>query len=289
MAMGDGTGTDAAIQKKLRLLKIGLYGFVSSLVVTVFFLFFTGAVSLLGLVWTETGIIETAGNMIGSVIAFLFAAPFIFFAILIASLLMKPRGADMAPLMKPSAGAIAIIMVAGIVLSAVPILSAFIIVMAFLSLRGNGVIFFAMAYFALACLIFVLSVGYAMIREVSAVKELETDISWVRRVFRVLRVGGAGGGPEMDERSHRALTRAERIIGSSMGLVLFLIFQVQNIIETTRSVTGHGSDRTWLEVFATTDTLLALFALFIIIFSTLFIIKSVKTVFRVRGGGTQAL
>ena len=32
------------------------------------------------------------------------------------------------------------------------------------------------------------------------------------------------------------------------------------------------------------DTVLALFSMFIFIFSTLFIIKSVKTLFRVRGG-----
>lgn len=289
MIMDDSAGQDAAIGKKLRLLKIGIYGFIGSLVVAMVFLFSLGAVSLLGVLWPEGRMIEAAGSVVGVIFPLFFAAPFVFFIVLMAALLTRPREADMRPLMKPSAGAIAIIMVAGIVLSAASILSAFIIVMAFLYLRGNGVIFFAMAYFALACLIFVLSVGYAMIREVSAVRELETDISWVRRVFRVLRVGSADAGPAMDEKSHRALTRVERIIGSSMGLVLFLMFQVQNIIETTRSVTGHGSDRSWLEVFATMDTLLALCALFILIFSTLFIIKSVKTVFRVRGGGTQAL
>ena len=194
----------------------------------------------------------------------------------------------MRPLMKPAMGGIAIIIAGGVALSALPILTSFIIVMAALYLRGSGVIFLALAYFALACLVFFFAVAYALIREVASVKEAQTGVSWVRGAFRVFRVGSADAGPAMNEKSHRALTRVERIIGSTMGLVLFLVFQVQNIIETTRSVTGHGFDRTWLEVFATTDTLLALFALFILIFSTLFIIKSVKTVFRVRGVGTQA-
>lgn len=286
--MSDRTGNDSAIMTKLRLLKTGVFGFVGSLVFTVIFLFSLGAVSLLGLLWPGGGMIEAVGNMVGGIIPLFFAAPFGFFIVLMAALLKKPREADMRPLMKPAMGGIAIIIAGGVALSALPILTSFIIVMAALYLRGSGVIFLALAYFALACLVFFFAVAYALIREVASVKEAQTGVSWVRGVFRVLRVGSADAGPAMDEKSHRALTRVERIIGSSMGLVLFLMFQVQNIIETTRSVTGHGFDRTWLEVFATTDTLLALFALFILIFSTLFIIKSVKTVFRVRGVGTQA-
>ncbi|HOT43982.1 MAG TPA: hypothetical protein PLM53_05970 [Spirochaetota bacterium] len=287
MAVNDGTGQDAALRKKLRLLKIGLYGFVASLILAVFFMFFTGAVSLLGLVWTETEIIETAGSMIGGVIPVLFAAPFFFFGILFASLMMNPRETDMAQHMKPSAGALAVIIAAGVALCALPILAAFVIAMAALYLRGSGIIFLAMAYFGLACLVFFLSVSYAMIRDIAGMKDRGPAFGWVRKVFRVLRVDGADSGPMMDGKSHRALSRIERIIGSSMGLVLFLIFQLQNIYETARSVAGHGSDKSWLDVFAAMDTLLALFALFIIIFSTLFIIRSIKTVFRVRGGVAQ--
>jgi hypothetical protein len=281
--MGDRTGSDAAIRNKLRLLKIGLYGFICSLVFTVFSLFFMGAASLLGLVWTNGRIIGNVGNMIGSVIPIFFAAPLVFFALLITSLLMKPREADMAEHMKPSIAGIAIIIAAGVILCAFPILGAFVVVMAALYFHGYGTIFIAMAYFGLACLLFFLTGGYALVREVADARELRTDKTWIRSIFRVLRVGGAGG-PGMDRKMNRSLTRVERIVGSAMGTVLFLLFKARDLYETTRSITGHGSDSTWLDVFATMDTVLALFSIFIIIFSTLFIIRSVKILFRVRGG-----
>ncbi len=275
---------EVRIEKKFRLLKIGLYGFIASLVLTVFSLFSMGAASLLGLLWTGGRIIEYAGNIMVSVIPLFFAAPFLFFAILIASLLMKPQEVDMATRMKSSMGGIVIILAGGIVLCALPVLVAFVIVMTALYFRGNGIIFFAMAYFAAACLIFFLSGGYTLVREVAALNEAQTDIAWVKRTFRILRVGSADAGPEMDGKSHRTLTRIERIIGSLMGVVLFLLFKAQDLYETGRSVTGHGSDSGWLDVLATKETVLAMFSMFILIFSTLFIIKSVKTVFRIKGG-----
>ena len=137
MGMDDKAGPDATIKSKLRLFKTGLYGFIGSLVFTVFSLFTMGAASLLGLLWTDGGIIVGAGNMIGGVIPLFFAAPFLFFALLIASLLMKPREVDMAEHMKPSMAGIAIIIAAGVMLCAFPILTAFVVVMAALYFRGR--------------------------------------------------------------------------------------------------------------------------------------------------------
>ncbi len=283
--MDDGRGRDAAIRIKLRLLKTGLYGFMASLVLIVSFAFLMGAVSLLGLLWKDARIIGAVGEIIGSIVQLFFAAPFAFFAVLMVGLLKTPREVDMRPFLKPSVSAMVIMLAGGIALSALPILAAFSAVMATLYFRGAGIIFLAMAYFGMACLVFFVSGCYTLIREAAAVRELETDIGWVRRVFRVLRVGSAGAGPEMDEKTHRTLSRIERAVGSAMGVVLFLLFKMQDIYEAVRSITGHGSDSTWLDAFATMETVLALFSMFIFIFSTLFIIRSVKTVFMVRKAG----
>ncbi len=276
-------GLDPAIQAKLRLLKIGLYGFIGGLVLTVFSLFLMGAVSLLGILWADGGIIENVSSMIGIVIPFFFAIPFVSFVVLMASLFKHPREVDMREHMKPSMGGIVLIFAGGIALCALTILAAFVIAMAALYFRGSGIIFLAIAYFGTAGIMFFLSGSYGLIRETAANRDLQTDIAWVKRTFRILRVGGAAGGPEMDEKSHRVLTRIERIAGSLLGAVMFFLFKGRDLYEAGRSVTGYGSDSTWLGVLATMDSLLALFSLFIFIFSTLFVIRSIKMVFKVKG------
>lgn len=275
---------DAAMQTKLRLFKTALYGFIISLIVTVFSLFTMGAVSLLGVLWTNGRVIQTAGDMIGGAVPYFFAAPFLFFALLMTSLLMKPREADLASRMKPSLVGIVIILAGGIMLCAFTILTAFIIFMAVLYFRGNGIIFLAIAYFGAAGILFFMTVGYALIREAAANRALQTDTAWVRRAFRVLRVGGTGGGPEIDEKSHNALTRIEQIAGSLLGTAMFLLFKAQDLYESSQK--GWGSGTSWFDAFATMDAVLGAMALSIFMFSTVLIIKAVKTFFTVRKTGT---
>lgn len=271
-----------SLQSKLRLFKIGLYGFIGGLFLTVFSLFLMGAISLLGLLWTGSGIIASIGSAIGIIIPLFFAIPFVFFVILMVSLFKDPRDADMAVYMKSSMGGLVLVFAGCFALCALTILGAFVVVMASLYSRG-GIIFLAIAYFGVAGILFFLSGSYSLVREIAANRDMATDIAWVKRSFRVLRVGGAGAGPEMDEKSNRILTRIERIAGSLLGMVMFFLFKGQEIYEAGRSVTGRGSDSTWLGVLATIDSLLALFSLFIFIFSTLFVIRSVKMVFKVKG------
>jgi len=199
------------------------------------------------------------------------------------SLFKDPRDADMAVYMKSSMGGLVLVFAGCFALCALTILGAFVVVMASLYFRGGGIIFLAIAYFGVAGILFFLSGSYSLVREIAANRDMATDIAWVKRSFRVLRVGGAGAGPEMDEKSNRILTRIERIAGSALGVVMFFLFKGQEIYEAGRSVTGHGSDSTWLGVLATMDSLLALISLFIFIFSTLFAIRSVKMVFKLKG------
>ncbi len=244
--LSNSAGPGSAIESKLRLYKIGLYGFVGGLVLTVFSLFLMGAISLVGLLWSDGGIIENIGSAIGIIIPLFFAVPFVSFIILMVSLFKSPREADMREYMKPSMGGLVLAFSGGFALCALTILGAFVIVMASFYFRGGGIIFLAIAYFGVAGIMFFLSGSYTLVREIAANRDMATDIAWVKRSFRVLRVGGPDAGPEMGEKSSRILTRIERIAGSMLGVVMFFLFKGQEMYEVGRSVTGHGSDSSWL-------------------------------------------
>jgi hypothetical protein len=279
MTMDDNRTGSAGIKTRLFLFKIGLCGFIAGLLLSVFSLFIMGASALLALVWQDVMIIGGAGKLAEIVLPVVFPSPFICLILFFIALMMKPRDMDMPALMKSSMSGIISLFAAGVQLCALPLLFSFLIVMAVLYFRGGGIIFLSIAYFALACILFFMSAGYVMLREIAGNRELKTDVAWLNRLFRVLRVGGGKTSPVMDDTARRALTRAERVLGSLLGVVLFFLFGVRDAYEAIRRMTGHGYDGGILDELISPGAFLAVLSCFIFVFSSLFIIRSVKMVF----------
>ena len=264
---------DILVQKKLRLLKTGLSGFIGCLVLTFFSIVLQVVISLWQLI---LGVENTGSRLMNLGLAFLpvfFAGAFLFFGLIIAAAVKEPRNADMGELLKPSAGRIAAYFIIGVLLNVVPLLATLAAFFGVIYYRGESVIFLALCYFVISCICFFAAVGFAIVRSAHGTAGNGPDAPVLKRLFGVVRPSA------LSDRSRRVLTRIERVLGSALGIVLYLLFSSRDIYEAVRSKTGHGSDTTWLDLLASTDAVLALFSLFIFIFSTLFVIKSVKTAF----------
>jgi hypothetical protein len=272
---------DGLIQKKVQLLKTGLYGFIGCLVLCFFSLVLQVVISL----WHLILQVEDAGAWLANLgIAFFpvfFAGAFVSFGIIIASAVKEPRNVDMGEHMKSSAGPIASFFITGILLDVVPLLASMAAFFGAVYYRGESVIFLALCYFVISMAVFFAAVGYAIVRSVGGAAEPGPDAPVMKRLFNALRPGA------LSDRSRRVLTRIERVLGSALGTVLFLLFSSRGLYDAVRSKTGHGSDTTWLDLLVSTDAVLAFFSLFIFIFSTLFIIKAVKTAFDKKPGSIE--
>ena len=273
---------NSLIKKKLGLLKTGLYGFIGCLVLGFFSLVLQIVISL----WQLIMQVEDAGSWLATIgIAFFpvfFAGAFVFFGVIIASAVREPRNLDMGGQVKPMAGSIARFFITGVLLNVVPLLVTVAAFFGAVYYRGESVIFLALCYFVIAMAVFSAAVGYAIVRSAGGAAEPGPDAPLMKRLFSALRPGA------LSDRSRRVLTRVERALGSALGAVLFLLFSAGGMYERYRSFTGHGSDMDWLDLLVSTDAALALFSLFIFIFSTLFIIKAVKTAFDINPGSGVA-
>ncbi|HOD15115.1 MAG TPA: hypothetical protein PK307_12700 [Spirochaetota bacterium] len=267
---------DILVQKKLALLKAGLAGFIGCLVLSFFSIVLQVVVSL----WQLIPGVENTGAWLSSLgLAFLplfFAGAFVFFGLIIAAAVKEPRNADMGALLKPSAGTIASYFIVGVLLNVAPLLATLAAFLGLLYYRGGSILFLALGYFVISCLLFFASAGFAIVR--SAHREAGSGPE--APVMKVLL--GALRPEALGDRSRRVLTRIERFLGSGLGIVLYLLFTSRDLYEAVRSKTGHGSDTTWFDLLASTDAVLAFFSLFIFIFSTLFVIISIKTAFDVK-------
>jgi hypothetical protein len=261
------------------LFKVGLYGFLAGLVLDFLLLTLLGDAALWGIIYKNGQVPPLAESLFEGALPFIFPLPFLCFVILFISLLMKPRDMDMGAVVKSSMGGIITIVIGGILLSVVLLLGSMAAVMAVLYYRGNGIIFFAITYFIVSAIIFFLAGGYCMIRELAAAKELQSDTGWVKRIFGALRVGRGAAGPSLDARSRKVLSGIERLLGYILGVGLFILTSYNEIYEVIRRATGHGADNSILEELLQPNMLLAAMSLFIIVFSSLFIVGSVKAIF----------
>jgi hypothetical protein len=274
---------DIHIQKKLRLLKIGLFGFIGCLVLCFFSLVLQAVMAL----WRFILGTGDAGAWPGApglaLFPVFFVGAFAFFGVIIASAVKEPRTADMGEQVKPLAGSFAAFFVAGILVNVLPLLVSMAVFFGAAWYRGAGVIFLALGYFVLSISVFFTAVGYAIIRGAGGAVGTGPGATVMKRIMGALRPGA------LTARSRRALSRVELALGTALGAVLFLLFNAGDLYERYRSFTGHGSDGDWLELLVSTGAALALFSIFIFVFSTLFIIKAVKTAFdREPGAGEHA-
>lgn len=264
---------DILMEKKLRLLKIGLFGFISCL----FLVFFSIVVQIVISLWQAILRVENTGTWLSSLALALlpvfFAGVFVSFGLIIAAAVKEPRSADMGELIKPSAGRIAFYFMVGVLLNTAPLLGTLAAFFGILYYRGGTMFFLALCYFVIAAMFFIVAAGIAIVRGVGMQVGAGQDAPAMKGLLDALKARALSG------RSRRALTRIERALGSGLGAALYLLFTAHDIYEKARSATGHGSDRSWLDLLVSTDMILAIFSLFISIFSTLFIIKAVKTAF----------
>lgn len=264
---------DILIHKKLRLLKIGLHGFIGGLILA----FFSIVVQIVVSLWQAILRVENTGAWLSSLALALlpvfFAGAFVSFGLIVAAAVKEPRSADMGGLIKPSAGRIAFYFMAGVLLNTVPLLGTLAAFFGILYYRGGTMLFLALCYFVIAAMFFIVAAGIAIVRSAGEQAGDAQAAFAARGLFDALKSRALSG------RSRRALTRVERALGSGLGAALYLLFTAHDLYEKAQSVTGHGSDRSWLDLLASADMILAIFSLFIFIFSTLFIIKAVKTAF----------
>ena len=264
---------DILVQKKLTLLKTGLAGFIGCLLLTFFSIMLQAVISL----WQLILGVENAGSWLMTLgIAFLpvfFAGAFVFFGLIIAAAVKEPRSVDLGGLIKPSAGSIASLFIVGVLLNVVPLLGTLAAFFGLLYYKGESVIFLALCYFVISCALFFVAGGSAIVRSARGTAGTGQEAPVKKGLFGALRPGVFSG------RSRRVLSRVERALGSGLGIALYLLLTAGDLYENARSVTGHGSGRSWLDLLASTDAVLAFFSLFIFVFSTLFVIKSMKTVF----------
>jgi hypothetical protein len=273
---------DNLIQKKLRMLKTGLFGFIGCLMLCFFSVVMQAVISI----WQTILGVEGAASWLASLgIAFFpvfFAGAFVSFGIIIASAVKEPRTADMGEQVKPLAGTIASFFIAGLLVNVLPLFVTLAAFFGVLFYRGGSVVFLALGYFVIACAIFFSAVGIAIIRSAGGGKGPGPEVPVMKHILGALRPGG------LSDRTRRVLSRVERGLGSALGIVLFLLFSSRDLYEKYRSFTGHGSDSDWLDLLVSTDAVLVFFSLFIFIFSTLFIIKAVKTAFDTNPGSSVA-
>lgn len=197
---------DMLIQKKLKLLKTGLYGFIGCLVLCFFSLMLQVVISL----WQLILQVEDTGSWLAYLgMAFFpvfFAGAFVCFGIIIASAVKEPRSVDMGERMKPLAGSIASFFITGVLLNVVPLLGTLAAFFVVLYYKGESVIFLALCYFVISMAVFFAAVGYAIVRSVGGAAGPGTDTPVMKRIFGALRPG------TLSDRSRRVLSRVERVL-----------------------------------------------------------------------------
>ena len=270
---------DILIQKKLRLLKTGLFGFIGCLVLCFFSLVLQGIIALWQLILRAEGAGERLSSLGLMLIPVFFVAAIAFFGVIMASAVKEPRAANMGDHVKPFAGSLARLFIAGVLLDTLPLLASLAAFFCVVWYRGAGFIFLALCYFIAAIAVFILATGYAILRGAGGAEGAGPGATLMKRIMGSLR--------PVPDRSRRALNRVEGALGSALGAVMFFLLSSGDLYERYRSFTGQGSDGDWLELLVSTDAALALFSLLIFIFSTLFIIKAVKTAVYIKPGADE--
>jgi len=260
---------------KVRLVRTGLYCFVSCLSACI--VSFASSVPFDVIGGPVFSAVSSALMTLGGV---LFACCFASFGLLFIGLVKKPTKVDVAPYMSDALPGVVVIFTAGgcfFVLVIIGVMAAFVLT---LYSETKGLILLSLAYFLFSAAFFF--IAHSFILAIGILKKTGTP-GWLGRISA--RLGLEGGdkpvswedGKKIIQRG-RVLSRMEAVLGAMLGVVVFALTGAADYTGLIGKFLGSEAEEKAEAMFSSTEILLAVISLFIFVFSTMFIMKTIRSI-----------
>ena len=264
------------LTNKMRLMRIGLYGFIAGLILCFMTLSWNGAAAVAADIGGYVDILYWIDGITAVIFPLGFLMIMICFILIIGAAVMKPREMDPAPLLKQHLAGVILIFAVGVFLSVTPLLGSIAAVMIMRFIHGGGIITLSLAYFMLAIFLFIVAVLWALLHGVFIKIGPVYGPPWIARMcgfVREDRLSSPAGG-----RAVRSLTKAEKALTFLLGIAVYVVFTLGRSLSVGRDA-GAGP-QSFPKGAVSIDILISAVALFVVMFSTLIIVKAVRLLIR---------
>lgn len=273
--MGTPINIDAAVERKVRIARAGLYGFICGLTGSMV-LFPLG--SIIGM--TEHPALSTAGSALMYAGGACFIGTFCSFIVLIYGLLLAPRERDIRDRLKPSVSGFALIFSAGLSLFALIVLGTMMTGAITLFLKHREPILAALAYFIAGCGLFFIAHAYLMARGIITANEYPR---WMASLVKRLRAADAADrfSPATDAKIVKVrmvLSKAQMVLGSAIGVAFTLLTGASEYTDLLRPIIGSDRAESAERTLGSIDALLMAMTLFIFVFTSMFVVKTAASI-----------
>ncbi|MCU0847556.1 MAG: hypothetical protein MUD12_06680 [Spirochaetes bacterium] len=260
---------------KVRLVRTGLYCFISCLSGCIVTSASSAPFEIIG-----GPVFSVIGSFLTTLAVILFAGCFASFGILLTGLLKKPSATDVGPYMSSALSGVVVIFTAGgcfFVLIIIGMLAA--LTLSFYADTG-GLILLSITYFLFSTAFFF--IAHSFILAGNILKKNEHP-DWLKRIAS--KLGSAGGekpvsydeGKKIIGRD-KMLSVMEKVLGTALGLVLFILMGAADYTGLVGKFLGSEAEEKAETALSSTEIILAALSLFIFIFSTMFVVKTIRSI-----------
>jgi len=266
---------DAAVERKVRIARAGLYGFICGLM---------GAMVLLPLGSILDIFTHPALSMAGSALMYAGGACFIgtlcSFIVLIYGLLLSPREHDIRDRLTPSVSGFVLIFAIGVSMFVLIVVGMMMAGAIGLFISHRAPIFAALAYFIAGCAFFFLAHMYIMARGIITANEYPR---WMAPLAKRLRTRDAADrfSPATDAKIVKvrmALSKAQIVLGIAIGFAFTFVTGASEYTDLLRPVIGSERAERAERVLGSTDALLWALTLFVFVFTSMFVVKTATSI-----------
>lgn len=272
----DGGMRGGQLTNKLRLMRIGLYGFITCLILCFMTLSWNGAAAIAASMGGYEVILKWIDGIASVVLPLAFVSAFVFFGLIIGAAVMKPREMDPAPLLKQHLAGVILIFAVGLFLSVTPLIGSIAAIMILLFIRGGGVLTLSVVYFMIAIFVFIVVVLWSLLHGIVSKIGPVYGPPWIVRVCGFIRENRLS--IEASDRVVQTMTKTEKALTFLLGIAVYIVFTLGRSLTSERS--PGAEPRSLLDGMTSTETLLSAMALFVVMFSTLIIVSAIRNLIR---------